>query len=768
MAIAVGVFAFGGVFISRTVLLADMSSAYRAIHPASITVSLSSFDDGLVSAVKHASHVADAEGRGVMSVQALGPSGKLNLDMYAVGDFTRIAVNQIEPETGDYPPRLRQIVLERKSAQVMGVGVGDTITVELADGTTHDLTVSGIVHDLNAVPATLFPQLTGYATLDTLRWLGHPGTYNLLYVVTDPTITTQEQAGAVADDIRKRIERSGYYVGSTQATKPGEHWAADTTRTFTTVLSGIGLFSLILSGFLVLNTISAVLTQQKRQIGMMKSVGGTAPQIVGVYLTMVAVFGLLSLLIALPVGMGLGYLSTVAVAQFLNINILDFHLPLWVLALELAVSLVVPVVAALLPVLNGTRVTVREAVSDYGIGQRAGHRSLIDALLARVRGLPRPTLLSLRNTFRRKGRLVLTLLTLTLAGAIFIAVINVRGSLMLELDNILKVFNFDIQIALDNAYQVPRLEREALRVPGVVSAESWAFAQPRTVHADGTLGSTFTLFGPPPETPFVIPTMLEGRWLQPGDKNAIVMGSQLMRDEPDIHVGDTITLDINGSRREWVVVGVLSLPGQVAAYAPFDYLSRLQGMAGLSGAVFVGTAQHTGAYQTQVSGDLEERFKRAGIGVSQTLTTDTIIGANVSQFNFLIAFMLVMAVFLAVVGGLGLAGTMSLNVLERTREIGVMRSVGATNGSVRGVVMTEGILIGLISWALGTLIAIPMSYGFAAAVGMAFFERPMVFTFSPLGVIIWLAVVVVIAAIASALPARRAARISVREALAYE
>ncbi len=147
---------------------------------------------------------------------------------------------------------------------------------------------------------------------------------------------------------------------------------------------------------------------------------------------------------------------------------------------------------------------------------------------------------------------------------------------------------------------------------------------------------------------------------------------------------------------------------------------------------------------------------------------DVIIGANISQSNFLIAFLLAMAIFMAVVGGLGLAGTMSLNVLERTREIGVMRAIGAGNRSVRGIVLSEGILIGLISWALGALLAIPASFGFAAALGIAFFERPMSFNFSAIGLMIWLLVVILIAALASVLPAQRAASISVREALAYE
>jgi putative ABC transport system permease protein len=233
-------------------------------------------------------------------------------------------------------------------------------------------------------------------------------------------------------------------------------------------------------------------------------------------------------------------------------------------------------------------------------------------------------------------------------------------------------------------------------------------------------------------------------------------------------VGDEVWLKIGDQKRKWKVVGIVSLVGQPYAYANFDYLSRVQGTPGQAYALFLGTDDKTAKGQQTVADNLEERFKRSGIGVSQSITQQTIIGANVSQFNFLIGFMLVMAVMLAVVGGLGLAGTMSLNVLERTREIGVMRAIGASNGSVRSVVLVEGVLIGLLSWVVAQAVAIPASIGFAAAIGYAFFERPLPTTFSTLGAVAWLLIVLAIATIASLLPARRAARISVRESLAYE
>ena len=775
LAIAVGVFAFGGVFISQSVLIHDMNTGYAATNPASVILGVSPFDESLVRAVEGLRGVKQAEGRATDFVKVTNGDSSYNIDLTAVGDFENMKINLIEPETGSWPPGQREVLLERTTAATLGnPEIGDPITIELPTGETRELIFGGTIYDMSAVPANLFPQLTGYVNLSTMRYLGESGQYGRIYIVLDDEYDTLPEIEAKGEDIKDRIESYGYGTGGVQAQEPGKHWAADVTQTFTTILSGIGLFALILSGFLVLNTISAVLTQQKRQIGMMKSIGATGWQVMGVYMAMVLVFGVLSLFVALPVGLVLAQLSTIAVANFLNVNITDlafpgwiFRMPLWVLGLEILAALIAPLIAALLPILGGTRTTVREAVSDYGVGTKT-RRGWFDKMIAHVRGLPRPTLLSLRNTFRRKGRLALTLTTLTLAGAIFIAVVNVRGSLMQELDNQLKIFNFDVQVALDNAYPISRLERESARVEGITRAEGWAFASAQIERGDGSLGSNFTIFGPPSDTPFIEPTMAAGRWLQPEDQNAIVLGSEIIRDEPDVQVGDEIWLKMGDQKRKWEVVGIVSLVGLPYAYANFDYLSRVQGAPGQAYALFLGTEDKTAKGQQAAADNLEERFKRSGIGVAQLLTQQTLIGANVNQFNFLIGFMLVMAVMLAVVGGLGLAGTMSLNVLERTREIGVMRAIGASNGSVRSVVLVEGVLIGLISWVIAQVVAIPASIGFAAAIGYAFFERPLPSTFSTLGSVAWLFIVLGIAAIASLLPARRAARISVRESLAYE
>jgi putative ABC transport system permease protein len=117
---------------------------------------------------------------------------------------------------------------------------------------------------------------------------------------------------------------------------------------------------------------------------------------------------------------------------------------------------------------------------------------------------------------------------------------------------------------------------------------------------------------------------------------------------------------------------------------------------------------------------------------------------------------------------MGLTGTMGMNVLERTREIGIMRAIGADDRAVMRTVIAEGVVIGMLSFALAILLSIPFTYLLSTIVSTAIFQSPIDTVFTYTGYAIWLALVLVLSALASILPARNAARLTIREVLAYE
>ncbi|MBI4280431.1 MAG: ABC transporter permease, partial [Armatimonadetes bacterium] len=598
--------------------------------------------------------------------------------------------------------------------------------------------------------------------------VGETRDFNQIDFVASERPTDKVHVHAVAARIRNRIESSGREVFFTLILEPGKHWADNSMQAMIIMLGVLGALSLLLSGFLVVNTITALLTQQVRQVGIMKAIGARADQVAGLYLTTVAIFGALALVVAVPLGALAARAMATYVGGLLNFEIALYQVSLRVLALEVTAGLIVPVAAALYPIIAGTRITVREAISTYGLGAGGG-QSRLDRFAGRVRGLTRPLLLSLRNTFRRRGRLALTLTTLTLAGAIFIGITSVQRSLMGFMETLFRYWNYDVQVEFQRSYRVEQLQHQARSVPGVARVESWGFRSSQRVRPDGTESESIFLVTLPAATGMLQPILLGGRWLVPGDENALVVNTDLTKKEPDVRVGDEIVLKIGTRKSTWRVVGLVQgiLAGPLA-YANYPYASRVIHAYGRADRVQVVTDRHDGAYTARVARAIETQFRRAGLRLTSNQTTAELRKMVAAQFNVIIVFLMIMAVLLAVVGGLGLAGTMSINVLERTREIGVMRAIGASDRAVVQIVLVEGVLIGVLSWMAGAVLAYPLGLGLSNAVGQAFLNATPAYRYSLPGAALWLALVIVLAAVASFLPAWNASRLTIRDVLAYE
>lgn len=775
LSIAVGVFAIGTIVSTRIILARELPARYAATNPASATIfTHDPFDEDLVQVVRGMREVQDAEGRRRIPLRLrIGTGEWRDIEIFAIPDYDDIRVNQVWPERGAWPPPERELLIERAALDLIDAQVGDTVVIESPAGEQRELRIAGLVHDITQPPAVFVGSAYGYITFATLEWLGEPRTFDELHIVVARHANDEAHIRQVAKLVRDRIEKSGRAVFATQVTDPGEPPIQDVLESTLVLLGALGVLALLLSGFLVVNTIAALLAQQVRQIGAMKAVGARVHQITDMYLGMTLIFGVLALLIAIPLGALGAFAATNFVTDLLNFDRPNFTFPVQALVLEVAVGLIVPVCAALYPVLTGTRITVRAALSSHGIAEHTARPTSPGLLVTALSGLfsmvSRPVVLSLRNTSRRKGRLALTLITLTLGGAIFIAVFSVRASLLQTLDQALNYWQYDVSLRTTRPERTFHIEQEAMRVPGVVRAESWGFAGTRRLRPDDTESQTILMLAPPAETRLIQPIVLQGRWLLSEDENAIVINTDMLKDERDISVGDWITLNVNGRAADWRVVGIVQgvLTGPTA-YVNYPYFARVDRTVGRASSLRVVTTRHDPAFQSQVAGALEAHFESIGLRVRSTATIADVRTRIVAQFNIIIALLVIMATLLATVGGLGLMGTMSINVIERTREIGVMRAIGASNGAILQIVLVEGIVIGLLSWLIAAVLAFPLGKFLSDAVGVRFVQTPLSYTFALSGVVLWLGLVVLLAALASLLPAHSAARLTVRDVLAYE
>jgi putative ABC transport system permease protein len=782
LSIAVGLFAVGTIVSARSILSAEMASCYQAIVPSSgIVRTVEPFDEGFVRSVRAMRVVADADARRVLDVRArVGRREWMSLRLFAVDDYDRMRVDKIRPESGAWPPPERQILIERTAIGLLGAQVGDVLSIELPGERVRALRIAGLVHDMVQVPAPFDGLPYGYIAVETLEWFGAPHGFNELHIVPLPPaadhVDAKAHARKVVNEVKTKAEVNGLTIPLSLTVEPGMLPLDDILQAVLLLMGALGLLSLFLSVFLVVNTVSALLAQQRRQIGVMKAIGARSVQVMGMYLVMVTLYGLLALLIAVPASrVGAHELSRFMAAMF-NFDLTSLEVPGQAVVLQAIVGLLVPVLSSLYPFLANLRITAAEAMrANYEMSKGRFARGVIDRLLAGAnlwfarRVLMRSLLLSLRNTFRNKGRLALTLMTLTMAGAIFVGVFSVRASLYRTIDDLLRWWNFDAFLNFARPYRVAKIEQEALSIAGVDDVDVWFQLPVRRVRPDGSESGTIMLFAPYADSEAVLaPVIVEGRWLSPKDHNAIVVNAILLKEEPDMRVGDEIVLKVEGRERPFRVVGKCLGILAPMAYASYGHVARITGNVGQAGTVLVVTDQHDLLSVRATATAMEAHFDQVGLRVSDV---QTMLGerAEVSaSLGIVIALLLIMAVLLAVVGGLGLMGTMSINVLERRREIGVLRAIGASNRGVAQVFVLEGVIIGLLSWALGSLLALPLGRLLGDAVGVPLMGAPLSFSYSMDGAWIWLLLVALLSALASLIPARNASRLTVREILAYE
>ena len=775
LSIAVGIFAVGVVMGGRQVLTREFDVDFEASVPASAEFDTSGFGEDVPDLVAERDDVRAAEGRRRVTVrytqgetpEDASTAGWETLRLWAIPEFGRGGVQKlVREESSAWPPKAGEVILERSALQVDRFSVGDVITVESPAGKKVELRVVGYAHDINAIPAQFQGAPTGFVSMDTLALLDEPDDLNHLLIVLDPTIS-RSAASRIAADIRDTdLSAAGVNTLRTTVPEPGSHFLGDIFKAISLLLLALGVMALALSGFLVVTTVSAILTQQVRQVGIMKAIGGRRGQISWMYLALVASYGVLAVLIAVPAGLAAGRWFTEYAAGMLNFRITDFNPPWWVIAIEVSVGILVPILAAAFPVRRGATLPVVSALNS-GSSVHFGH-GLIDRLLGLIRGLPRPVALSLRNTFLRKGRLVLTLTTLVLASAVVMGVLSVRASMLQTVDDMGSWWNYDAQVFMARPQPRAALEREARKAEGVSAVETWLESQASLARADGSENEEIYALGVPADTRFIAPELVAGRWLTPEDEDGVVVNTDVIKDEPYLAVGDKITLTTRGVEKEWNIVGIAT--GQLMGPVAFVDREALDAVIGSSGGVtrlLVQTSEHSSETQERTARDLERRFDDASLPISGSQTQTAQKETIASQLGILVTFLVIMAALLAAVGVIGLTGTMTINVLESTREIGVMRSIGASHRSIFGIYITEGVVVAVMAWALGAVLSWPLSVWLVEALGTAM-SLPLSYAFSYTGVGAWLVTVIAIAAIASLLPAWRASQVSIRDAISYE
>jgi putative ABC transport system permease protein len=765
-ALMIGIISVGTVAVAYSILPREMDKNYLKTSPASATLAVSPLDDDLIRAVAALPYIKIAEARTeIIGRYLVAPGEWKELWLYVVPNFSGMRLDTFTPELGSWPPATGEILMEKTALGVAKTKIGDEVTIKLPNTGARSLTMTGTVHAPGLPPAWVEGRVYGYITPETLALFGSEARQYGLKILVSEKEFDKAAITTTVNELRGWLGENGYSVSGIDIPEPGRHPHADLMSAFITMLEAMGILALFMSGVLVTNMISAIVGRQVRQIGIMKAIGGSGTRIAVMYLMMVSILGIAATAIGLPISVFLGRtLANYEAVQMLNFEIFDYCVDAWAFALIIALGTLTPLVAAAIPVFIKTRVTVLAALSDTGTGGRTFGTGRIDAMLGGIKGNARLVILSVRNAFRRRLRLVLTLLTLTVAGASFITAMNVAASIDKAVAKKFDASSFDIDIAFSKAYPKDEIERVVRQADGVESVETWANVMATTIPSDGAQGRKVRVIAPLPDTPLAPkPPISAGRWLRGDDENAIVMNTALM----DLYgivagIGDEVALEIDGKKTVWRLIGTTQEFMNLVAYVPYEYLTRTT--AHNSNTVVRATDKSMADRMTK---DLEILLGDEGFDVYTMWKTSDTRKVVEDHMVLITGILLLMAALFVGIGGLGITSTMSLNVVDRTRELGIMRSVGASTANIMQIIVSEGTIIGVISWFLAILLSLPFSSAMSQVFNLLL-KSPLTLTTSPAGWIQWLLVISLIGASASALPAWSAAKRPVSEVLAYE
>jgi putative ABC transport system permease protein len=781
-AMAVSLTTVGAVLGAYGILAREMPRSFLSSSPASATLVVDrGVDPSLLDAVRRRPGIADAERRGMVFGRVeVSPDTWLPLRLFVVEDFEAMRIETVTPVEGTWPPPTGAMLLERTSLPLLTTQVGAAMMVSPEDGQMRAVLVAGVVFDGGVAPAWQEQTALGYITPATLSWLGGPADLDLLKVTVGDDPLDATTIARTAQDLSAWLAQEGVAVEEIRIPPPGQHPHQGLMNALALVLLLFGVLALALSGLLVATMVSAMLARHVRQIGAMKAIGAQPTQVGLMYGAMVVAIGAAAVALAVVPGAVAGRELAAVYADLSNVELASRAVPWWVYAVVALAGLLTPPLAAAAPVVGASRMTVREAISEIGLyqGPTAGSGG---ALAARMAGALGPTLvLALRHALRRRGRLALSLILLAMGGGTFMSGLNVAAASDRQLASGVATLGYDLELSLGQPQGAEPLLRLVRGVPGVAYAEPVGFATVAPVrpgeapvartHKDGGHG-TLRLYALAPDTRFP-PAVQSGRWLEPGDVDAIVVAPGEL-ERLGTTLGGTVSLSIAGRTTVWRVVGVMPgvrvpFGGSAGLYvSDAGFAQATGGRDGSTQAVRIITAEHDAAAQKAALRALERALAAEGIGVAGVIEADRLATVLRSHMAVVQGGLQSLGLVLGVVGALTLASAMSLSVVERTREFGVMQALGATPARVIGVVVAEAMFIGGSSWLAAVALAVLLSSLVGAFVGSAIFGAPLPLVVSPVALAAWLAVALLGSAAASAFPARAASRLTIRETLAY-
>ena len=766
-AIAVSTFVLGFILVSAVLLSREMNAGFRDANPHDAAFKLETFSEPFLTLVRQHPQVGKAEASLVVQGRIRTVDGDWRrMQLFVLPRFQGIEIDQFQPQKGAWPPATGDLLIERQALEVLAGDVGQDVVLEGSD-VQGRLKVSGSVYDVVLPQARMERLVYGYMTFATFENLGGSPGFDTLKIAFKDKPTNFTSATEKARQIEDWLEAQGRVVLGSQVPVPGQHPHGSFTNAVFLILKIFGLFCCLFSAILVVSLIAANLSKQQRQIGIMKTLGATAGQLKVLGIGSVLILACLGLLLSLP-GVGpVGITFAQVMAGLMNFDLVNQSIPLWIYALLLAVGLALPVLICWWPVRRSSRLSIREAFQDYGLGKASFSTFPVGYWFLGLGCLGGTWNMALRNAFRNKIRTGLNVVVLALAGAFFIAAFNLETSIDGLVEGLKRSNGWGLQINFETPQSPDPIRETLLTNEGVTQVEPVFNARAQLLDERGRVVMPLPLTCLQTGSTMMRPPVLDGRWL--GDSvNDIVVNQQVIQKLPHLKLGDPVSLRWLGGISEFRICGIVMTFEPPRAFME-DFRKSIDGAeeAKATG-FFIGGAQDDRPYLYQLRRSLRKLAETREWDIRYIATPWSGIAIIESHFEIIFSLLAILTALLVFNGINGVALAMGTNIMERTREIGILKAIGGSRGTLMGIILIEGLVTGCLSWLLAGLISFPLSYFVTAGVGLVFVQNPMPLVVSFKGFAYCLAAMPAVGALACVLPAIRTAKMSVRKALAYE
>ena len=789
--LCIGFWGVGSAAVAWLVLSNDLSSNFTQTNPPAIAMTIAMTTDGPgiidVSRIGAVEGAQDIENRPQLTGRVqYAPDRWMSLILWVVEDFNDMRVATMFPEDAALPPPAGTFVIERdglpitnflkKREQSGSAGHGKPaldpdapfvrfedapVPMQLAGGIDVIADISGTVFDPRQAPSRMEMAIYAYATRDTVEQWG-AGISDRLLVTPSPGYEDEAAIYDTSARLEARLNMLGYDVVQTDYPSHTEHVHQFQMNSILWLISGIGGLALLMSVVLVVNLITGILTNQVRQIGVLKAIGASARQITTMYAGAMWLIGLAAALLALPFAIKSGFVVSRWLAALLNFDLMTDTLPLASLMGFIAVASLFPVIVALPSVRRWSNVAVTEALQHFGANPdhektlRIERMSALFSLDFRM---------GLRNAFRKPQRTFMSAATLGLGVLVFMIAMNTRTSLLYTAETEEKTRLYDVLVGFEEPIDASRVAWMG-SFPIVERAETWRVERAGIVSSETTQEETFRLFRVPDDSDMMNPNVLSGHWLNDAMSDGIVINHRLQQNFPELVPGATARLEVNGQPLELTVIGVIKEFGQASLYVrDADYRARLNDNDEQVNAGFVRLKDPTPKNLATLTALLESHFDLAQVRIRGLQSGKIASRVIRGHLDVIVATLLVLALLVLSVSILGMTSAVSTNVVERGRELAILRSIGGTPAAIHRILSSEAITIALVGWVFALLLSTVVSAPVSNYFGEALVQYSFDFRFSPLGIAISFGIAVVLAMLASIAPARLVNRQSVSSAI---